>query len=166
MPEGIGYQFAPSAGDINMQNGGGQGGGSAAGGLTPQQAIRILSLRIPNRSNGRGIAPNALLQGGGAATPGFNVGGFDAVIQALMGAFSPQPGSGGGQVTSAGLPPFQPPAPQQGGGGMPPPAKPSTQPPPPKIKPGQEAPPTTNKPSSVPPAPPMSFDDGPLIPLI
>lgn len=106
MPMGLGYQFAPGA-DAAQQQQGQQG----RRGLSPQAAVRLLQLRVPERPAASGIAPQALLHGPGAAGLGGG-GGLQAIIQALMsmsggmpGAMSPSaaPG-GGGMPTAAGAP--------------------------------------------------------------
>jgi hypothetical protein len=92
MPMDIGYQFAPGA-DQQPQNGsGGQGG---PGRLSPQAAVKLLSLRVPERPAQGQIAPQGLLQGRGAQ--GMGGGGLQAIIRALM-------AMQGGQGMQGGLP--------------------------------------------------------------
>jgi hypothetical protein len=88
MPAGIGYSFAPGA---DQQLPGGQNGQGRQG-MSPQDAVKLLSLRIPERPAPSGIAPQALLQGQGAAGMAGG-GGLQAIIRALM---SMQGGGAGG----------------------------------------------------------------------
>ena len=107
MPQGIGYAFDPSAGQQGRAGSDATGGGFSR--MSPQQAVKLLSLRIPERSPGmgRGIAPQMLLQSPGSAATG--AGGADpmqAVIQGLMRVMVPglQSGEapmGGGQGQGA-----------------------------------------------------------------
>lgn len=80
----IGYSFNPSGApqDIQTQQ------GSPGGGLSPQQAVKILSLRVPDHQSQGAIAPMPLLQSKGSAAPG--AGGLDTLIAALMKAFQGQ----------------------------------------------------------------------------
>ena len=87
MPQNVGYSFQP----LNQPQTGADGQGRVSG-LSPQQAVRLLSLRIPERPSPTGIAPQALLQArGGAGVPGG--GDMSALIRALMTMFG-----GGGAV--------------------------------------------------------------------
>lgn len=101
MPPGIGYSFNPS-GDTLRLNQPRTGGVS---GMAPQEAVKFLSLRLPERPSPTAIAPQALLkaQGGQPAMGG----GADlkTVIEGLIKIFN-----GGGQ-------------PGMSGGGAPPPPK-------------------------------------------
>lgn len=81
MPAGLGYSFDPGAGQAGQQD---QGERGNFGGLSPQQAVKLLSLRIPERPAASAIAPQALLQSQGAAGMPMN-----AMIQQLMRAFMP-----------------------------------------------------------------------------
>jgi hypothetical protein len=96
MANGIGYSFQPGGQDIQTD-----ATGSASGrGLSPQEAVKILSLRIPERPSPTAIAPMPLLTSqGGAGVPG-----LDSLVAALMqsfqgtGADAPgESGSGGAQ---------------------------------------------------------------------
>lgn len=97
MPPGIGYNFAPGN-DIQM-GGKGRSGGPSFG---PQEAIRMLSLRLPKSAGPSAIAPSALLNApGGAGAPNLN-----SILMALVQAFAPQHQAG---VPS--LPSLSPPSP-------------------------------------------------------
>ncbi len=86
MPPGIGYSFQPGAQDTQLQQRGQEGQGSA-----PQQAIRTLSLRVPQTNSVPGIAPLSLLNAkGGGGTD------LDMLLTALLKAF------GGGSMPGAG----------------------------------------------------------------
>jgi hypothetical protein len=85
MPE-IGYSFAPGATSRPNQAGGGSGNGY---GISPQEAVRILSLRVPDRPSPTAIAPLPLLQSPGGAAAGAS--GLQSMIAALMQAFRPTP---------------------------------------------------------------------------
>lgn len=86
--DSIGLSFAPTAqNQAQTQNG---------GGLSPvQQAIKILSLRIPQNTGPSGISPNALLTGPGSAGLGSAGGGVDllAFLRRLL-----QPGMQAGTL--------------------------------------------------------------------
>jgi hypothetical protein len=102
MPANLGYAFAPGA---DQQLPGGQNGQGRQG-MSPQDAVKLLSLRVPERPAAGGIAPQALLQGQGAA--GMGGGGLQAIIRALM---SMQGGGGAqGMMGGGGM---------GGGGGLP-----------------------------------------------
>jgi hypothetical protein len=98
MPANVGYSFDPAAGQQG-QNGDETGtGGFGTSRLSPQQAVKLLSLRIPERPAPQAIAPQALLQGRGAAgSPG-----MASVIQGLMRAFLPGLQSGAGGMGQSG----------------------------------------------------------------
>jgi hypothetical protein len=82
MPQGgLGYSFNPSQPDLPMSDQGAPG--RPAGGLTPQQAVKMLSLRIPERPSPTGLAPMPLLQSPGGA----GMQGLDSLIAALLQAF-------------------------------------------------------------------------------
>lgn len=95
MPPGIGYsREIPIAGEA----GGGNGpqAGARPGGVSPQEAVKILSLRVPERPSPTSIAPLPLLMSPGGAAPGAM--GLDQMIQGLMAAFRPQSPSGAPQI--------------------------------------------------------------------
>lgn len=104
MPPGIGYRFQPGIQDTQLN---GDDGAGRASGLSPQQAVEIRSLRIPDRPSPTAIAPLALLNspGGGAA----GAQGLDSLIAALMQVFQPQAAQAGPQAPP--LPTAQPTAP-------------------------------------------------------
>jgi hypothetical protein len=90
----FGLNFAPTAQNQqqNAQNGQSQ---------SPiQDAIKVLSLRIPSFVGARGIAPNELLQGGGAAAAGGMgagmPGGLEQFLRQLFGQMGGGPMGGGG----------------------------------------------------------------------
>lgn len=99
MPQGIGYTFQPGA-DSQLPNQ--QGGGQSASGLSPQAAVKLLQLRVPERPAASALAPQGLLNGQGGQ--GFGGGGLQAIIQMLMRGFGGQGGQGGGQGLAGGLP--------------------------------------------------------------
>lgn len=90
--DSIGFSFQPGT----QAQRPGQSGGGRAGGMTPQQAVRILSLRVPERPSPTAIAPLPLLQSQGSRAPGAQ--GLDSMIAALMQSF----GRGGGQQGAGG----------------------------------------------------------------
>lgn len=83
MPPGIGFSFQPGAQDGQLQRPKGFDGQ----GSTPQQAIRTLSLRVPQTQSVPGMAPLPLLnaQGGGGTD-------LDMLLMALLQAFGPTGG--------------------------------------------------------------------------
>lgn len=96
----------------------GAGGGKPSGlrGASPQAAVKILSLRVPERVSQGAIAPLPLINGkGGSAAAGAQ--GLDSMVAALMQAFRPQTPMGAGPQ----VPTYQPPSntyqPPSGGGG-------------------------------------------------
>jgi hypothetical protein len=104
MPE-IGTRYQPFA-DTQLQPG---AGGGRSHGVAPQEAIRTLSLRVPQTQSVPGISPLPLLNaGGGGGTD------LDMLLAALMKAFSQGgggarqlgggPGSGGFQAGPMGGP--------------------------------------------------------------
>lgn len=84
MPPGIGYSFQPGADDIALSPGGRQ-----RAGLSPQAAVKILSLRVPKQSlGGSALAPRQLLEASGAAgVPGASL---NQLLQALAQMMQPQ----------------------------------------------------------------------------
>lgn len=89
MPEGIGYSYQPGRQDTPLQRGETSGGRNTT---APQQAIRTLSLRVPQTQSVPGIAPLPLLNaaGGGGSD-------LDMLLNALLKAFGPgaMPGAAG-----------------------------------------------------------------------
>lgn len=123
MPPGIGYAKDPFT-DIQMQGQNGQSRGPSR--LSPQQAVRVLSLRVPERAQANApINPTLLNASGGAGVPG----GLNQLLQSLMSLFAPSPQGPSGRV---GVPPYQPPSEEPPMPFQPPP----TTPPPPKVRPG------------------------------
>lgn len=111
MPPGIGYsRDIPLAGE---SGGAGPQGQGRVGGLSPQEAVRILSLRIPERPAQNAIAPLPLLLSPGGEAAGAQ--GLDALLQGLAAAFPqmPQPQQGGPNVSGV---PQLPARPSAGGG--------------------------------------------------
>ena len=85
MIDGLGVTYAPGTDTI-----GGSPAGTATGRLRPQEAIRVLNLRLPKRGADvrGGIAPAALLSGAGSGAPSVaGAGGMQAVLRALAQAF-------------------------------------------------------------------------------
>jgi len=151
MPPGIGYgRDIPLAGE---QSGATPQGGTNVGGMSPQEAVKILSLRVPERPSASAIAPLPLLQSQGGMAPG--AGGLDSMIAALMQAF-PQLGRGPAPQTPTfggpGTPSQRPGARESKPAGRVevPPMQPPAAPPPPRVTPGEGAA----------PAPPPLFDTG------
>lgn len=97
MASEIGYSW--QVGADNPEGGPNGQGGSGGRGISPQQAVKILSLRIPERPSPRGIAPQPLLTSKGSAAAGAQ--GLDLVVAALMQMFKPQTASGAPQVPGA-----------------------------------------------------------------
>ena len=90
---GLGFSFAPGA------TGGGKGPTRS-----PQEAVRVLNLRIPKRLGGSPIAPRSLLTSpGGSGVPGLN-----AVLAQLAQAFAPQHQPGVPTLPSMAPPPMSP----------------------------------------------------------
>lgn len=88
----LGLSFAPT--DQNQQE-----QQNKPVGTPIQDAIKILSLRIPSFAGAKGIAPDALLQGGGAGSfpfGGQTPGGLDEYLRRLF--------AGGGMAPTGGLP--------------------------------------------------------------
>lgn len=142
MPPGIGYGR-----DIPLAREGGANGPQGSGkvgGISPQEAVRILSLRVPERPSASALAPLPLLTGAGGRAAGAQ--GLDALIQGLLQAFPQLPnpgGSGNGRGPDPRVPSFGGPGTpsQRGGGGEVPPQAPPPNLPPPVIRPGEEPPP-------------------------
>lgn len=111
--DGIGFSFQPGATDIGM-GGGRRGGGGGPRGASPQEAVRILSLRVPERPSPTAIAPLPLLQSKGSAAAGAQ--GLDSLVAALMQGFRPPMQSNApflpNQTPTFGIPP-QPDRPRQ-----------------------------------------------------
>lgn len=126
MPANLGYQFAPGADARGTQN----QGQPQRRGLSPQSAVRLLQLRVPERPAASAIAPQALLQSPGAG--GLGGDGLAGIIKALAGRAAPPPMA---------PPPMVPP--QMGAAAapsqqlpIPPQATAASAPPPPRITPG------------------------------
>lgn len=83
MPPGIGYSFAPGGEDIDLQNGQRKGTG-----ISPQQAVQIRSLRVPERLPTNAPVNRTLLTSPGGMAAGAQ--GLDSMVAALMQAFRPQ----------------------------------------------------------------------------
>lgn len=79
MPAGLGYSFAPGA-DANGMT---QQGQPQRRGLSPQSAVKLLQLRVPERPAASAIAPQTLLQSPGSAGVGGDA--LGAIIKALAG---------------------------------------------------------------------------------
>lgn len=86
MPLGnIGYsRDIPLAGDAGSAKGP-SGASSAPRGASPQEAVKLLSLRVPERPSQGALAPVSLLTSRGSQAPGAS--GLDSLIAALMQAF-------------------------------------------------------------------------------
>lgn len=96
MPPGIGYSYQPGSQDQRLQQTAGGGSPTTA----PQQAIRTMSLRVPQTQSVPGLAPLRLLnaQGGGGND-------LDFLLKALMAAFGQQVGPAPGRGSFGGGPP-------------------------------------------------------------
>ena len=110
MADNWGVSFIPGQGQDNGQEQGGPGGPQVS---PTQQAIRLLSLRLPRFSGPNGFAPSSLLNGPGAAgNPAFGpnapMGGFPGAMPSPMPPEMPG-GMPGGGMPGGGMP----------GGGMP-----------------------------------------------
>jgi hypothetical protein len=79
MPEGLGYRYQPGQTPLKEL----PLVGGTPGKPSPQEAVRVLSLRIPKREAPGAIAPLPLLQaqGGGQGS------GLEMLLQALMASF-------------------------------------------------------------------------------
>lgn len=108
MPPGIGYsRDIPLSGDAAGPQGQGK-----PGGLSPQEAVQILSLRIPEQPAASAVAPLPLLMSPGMAGAGP---GLESMLRSLIAAFPasapqvPAPnGSGLGRGPNPQVPTFQP----------------------------------------------------------
>ncbi len=138
----FGYTFQPGGGNGRMT---GTDGSGAGGNVSPQEAIRILSFRVPKQPMAGAIAPQALLPG--ATQQASQSASLNTIVSALMQAIKPSrtstaqmPAMGGGGGMSS----------QQNisfntGGGIGPVVPPGTfQYPTPTFTPGGDA---TNRPS-------------------
>lgn len=84
MPDNIGFSFAPGADQQTRDQA--MPGGGAPRGTSPQQAVKILSLRVPKQLPSNAPVSRELLNGpGGAGAPGLT-----SMIQQLMQAFRPK----------------------------------------------------------------------------
>lgn len=167
MPPGIGYSFSPTGQDIPVDD-----GNSRFQGMSPQQAVKMISLRVPHAAPPNAPINNTLMNSaGGSGAPG---GGLGAVLQQLMKMFQPglDPGAGtpGGPVA---VPPQDvvtrpggvgnrtiPGQMGEWGPGLPSWQPPPQPPPPPRIRPGGDdelpEPPPLADPGA--PQPPGLFD--------
>src|SRR5262245_3425844 len=99
MPPGIGYgRDIP----IATEQGAGGAQGGRRGGLSPQQAVKILSLRVPERPTPGALAPLPLL-----TAPGGDAAGAADIIDLIGSIIGNAPGGGG--VPGSGLPGGPPP---------------------------------------------------------
>jgi hypothetical protein len=90
MPPGIGYSFAPGAPEQ------GQGGMRAQAPAGSQPAsVKFLNLRLPKQEAPNTIAPMALLQSQGSATPGLD----PELIALLLETFKPVPQAPGSNMS-------------------------------------------------------------------
>lgn len=96
----FGLSFVPGQSQLDRQPGGG-GGGAQPRSSPVQQAIQMLSLRLPHVVGAQALAPGPLLQGPGAAgVPSAGGGGIEALLRLLFGV-GPQ---GGGPISPTGAP--------------------------------------------------------------
>lgn len=86
MPEGIGYSFDPAQ-PFNGNGGANGGNGGGRSRLSPQQAVRILSLRVPESLPSNAPVNRALLTSPGGSAAGAS--GLNSMIQQLIEAFKP-----------------------------------------------------------------------------
>lgn len=125
MPAGYGLSFQPGA----------ENGNNGKSRVAPvQEAIRLLSLRLPTVVGARGISPQALLEGQGGAGLGGG-GSVEALIRQLLQQMQMPPqlaSQGGGGRAPVSGPPAQPGQPR------PTPQFPSRSLPKPSITPGQQ----------------------------
>lgn len=101
----IGASYAPGA-DIPMEGRNGNGGGASR--LSPQQAVKILSLRVPEALPSNAPVSRSLLTSPGGSAAGAS--GLQSMIQQLMQSFKPQAGT----MPTAGPMPGAPPQAPQG----------------------------------------------------
>lgn len=108
----IGFSFNPTQ-DIDMQ-GGTNGNGRGPSRLSPQQAVRILSLRVPESLPQNAPVARSLLTAPGSRAPG--AGGLQSMVAQLMQAFQPQSGPSPVQMPPPSAPgaPLQPAMPPTG----------------------------------------------------
>jgi hypothetical protein len=85
----LGFSFAPGADQQQMQD---QPVAQGAAGGSPQQAVKVLSLRVPKTLPSNAPVSRSLLTGPGSSAPG--AGGLDSLVQALLQAFKPAAPSG------------------------------------------------------------------------
>lgn len=96
MPPGIGYSYAPGS-DIPFN---GERGGQAPSRLSPQQAVKILSLRVPEALPSNAPVARQLLTSPGGSAAGAS--GLQSMIQQLIQGF--QPGGGMAPLPSRQMP--------------------------------------------------------------
>lgn len=103
MPPGIGYSYAPGA-DIPMN---GEGQGRAPSRLSPQQAVKILSLRVPSALPSNAPVARQLLTSPGGSAAGAS--GLQSMIQQLIQGFRPMGGGSPLPSRPGPVPPMQAP---------------------------------------------------------
>ncbi len=135
----LGFSFAPGS-DLPM-NGERDGAGSGPSRLTPQQAVKILSLRVPEHAPSNAPISNALMNSPGGSAAGAN--GWQSLIQQLLQSFRPD--AAGQPTASPGInagPTQMPQFPAMLGPRQTPaaPAPISGAPPPPRVRPGDAGP--------------------------
>ena len=101
----LGKTFAPGS-DLQMQ-GSGQNGVGGPRGLSPQQAVKILSLRVPEALPSNAPAHRSLLTSPGSRAAG--AGGLQSLIQQLIQSFKPGAGVSPMPSQSIPFPPMQAP---------------------------------------------------------
>lgn len=148
----LGFSFAPGS-DIQMR-GDAQGNGAPTT-LSPQQAVKILSLRVPERVPSNAPINASLLNAPGGAAAG--AGGLQSLIQQLIQSFKPGGvGPWGPALPATGGPMHMP----QGLSGQTPalPGGPMVAPKMPRFIPSDQGSPEVAPPL---PAPPLTFEQDP-----
>lgn len=107
MPLGFSFQPGADSGPGGMQD---HMVGPASGGSNPQQAVKVLSLRVPKTLPSNAPVSTALLNGQGSAAPGAQ--GLTSLVQALMQVFQPHAPQGAPGMPSPGGPQAPTSAPQ------------------------------------------------------
>lgn len=98
MADSLGFSFQPGADAGQMRDtpmAGGGPGGAARGNGSPQRAVRILSLRVPQTLPANAPVSRELLNGAGSAGPGGSS--LTSMVRALMEAFKPTAPTAGPQ---------------------------------------------------------------------